>query len=121
MKTLYVVVASGGSYEDYWERNIRAFDTEAEADALIAKYEAWLTELRNKVYPESCQEYNVQDEENEREWELLWDRQQEFDAQYFLSLGIPKEDEQFMRENMDSSYDCDRPSYHVTRLEYQES
>lgn len=49
MNTIYIVVASGGAYEDKWERNEAAFVNEADAELDIEKRKQADADLRSKM------------------------------------------------------------------------
>lgn len=50
MKTIYIVKAYSGIYEDFWERNIRGFSTQESA-------EAFKSELKAIPQPTPCEKY----------------------------------------------------------------
>ncbi len=116
MKTAYVVIAFGGSYEDAWERNVRAFHDEADAKALIENYEKWIEEIRNTEPPEALAEHNW-DFEDDRQSEMYMEAEDEWKRQVLLAMGVPECDHDFMLENWEHSYDCDRPNYKIEELE----
>lgn len=116
MKTIHLVVAFGGTYEDAWETDIRAFSTEAKALALANNYEKWIDELRQVELPESCQGHDI-DWDNEDEVNNLQISIDEFWKVVMDDMGIPEEDRDFMDQNRETSYGCDRPSYKVVPLE----
>jgi hypothetical protein len=112
----FLVVAYGGTYDDAWTRNLRAFSTKAAAEQLIANYDKWLTGARAMKYPESIAE--GQDDFTDDQWKLLAEQQSEFEQQHLLKLGIPDEDLGWIKENHFASYSCDWPSYKIERLQF---
>jgi len=116
MTEIFVVVGFGGQYDDAWEHSIRAFHEEAQAIALIENYDRWLTEIRSTDLPESLQEYNW-DFDDERAGEMYEVGLQEFKFAIMDDLGVPEHDREWLLDNWDNSYDCDRPNYKIDKLE----
>lgn len=123
MKTLYVVVAFGGQYDDAWESHLRAHSTREAAENMTEDYERWLTKIRDLELPEALQEHNINYDDDEvytRQLELLEEAKREWEDQVMKGLGMREEDFEFFRVNWDSSYACDRPYFRIDELEYDE-
>lgn len=120
MKTLYVVIARSGKYEDAYDQNIRAFDTRAAAAELIKNYVKWLKELSQIEEPEGYEIDWEADQSVVDEQCLMQEiSSNEFWEQCMNDEGIPPDDRPFLFEHKSCSGD-DIPNYKIQELEYQE-
>lgn len=92
MKTteIYVVQAFGGQYEDAWEQNVCAFQTDEEAVDFVIKLEYWIKTIREEELPEALQDYNwdLEDDEQISMYQIGLD---EYYNQVLIDMGVPEE------------------------------
>lgn len=116
----HIVVAFGGQYEDRWNQNLCAWSTMELATEYIKDMERWLTEIRKAKWPEECAEHNI-DNDDEESFDRIANERHLFQQALLDRLGVTSEvDRQFLLDNWETSYDCDRPNFKVSYLGFRE-
>lgn len=118
MTEIFLVMAFGGRYEEAWERVIRAFYTEADAQALIDFFEIKLAEIRSTKLPESLELWNFdfEDDEDSNRYDIALN---EFKEQLLIEMNVEELNREWLLENWDSSYDCNVPGYQIEKVALQ--
>lgn len=112
MIKIFIVVAFGGQYEDHWHINLLGFSNREDAEAIIAKYEDWLSKIRSIPLPTLLEVW-----ERDRDVEAYELRLDMFQSNVLDDLGVEEIHRDWLLQNWDSTHDCEKPSYSIEELD----
>jgi hypothetical protein len=107
MKTMHVVQAHGGDYDDTWTSNLCICKTEQKALELCILLERWIKEIREQELPEALEEHSW-DLDDDRQMEMRQEALDEFMHQVLLDMQVPEQFHEFVLENQVEPFRSER-------------